>query len=338
MTGKTPGEYMYRELREGPGKVLETLRAAAPQVEEVAALIDGKNVSKVFILGSGTSFHASLYLQYLLTRHTRIHAAAIPASEFEDWLPGSRKDYLIVGYSQSGESTDIVWAFEKAKERGVPVVAITNTPGSTLTRIADASIVTRAGEEKAVAATKTFDVQLAAALMLAYRLAGLGYGEIEEAARAAQAVLDREPEIKALAERSSGAGHSYILGKAAGYPVALEAALKLKEAAMVHAEGFAAREFLHGPVQLVGPETPVFLYAPSAEAYRASGKALEKVRGYGIPLVVVGRGEADLLVDVEGDAAVLPMVKAAQLYAYHVALLRGKDPDAPSKLTKVVKY
>jgi len=341
---KKPGEYMFKELTEGPSKVLDTLRDARGEVEAAARLIEDRCLTRAFIIGSGTSFHASLYLQYLLTRHTDIHAAAIPASEFEDWIP-QRRNYLIIGYSQSGESSDIVWAFQQAKEKGVTTIAITNTPGSTLTKLADASIVTRAGEEKAVAATKTFDVQLTAALMLAYTIAGKPLDPIADAAREAEKILGAG-EIPGLAEKHSGAEHAYILGKAAGYPIALEAALKLKEAAMVHAEGFAAREFLHGPVQLVDETTPVFLYAPSREAFKASMKAVDKIAGYKAPIIAVGPREegvaekaaAWIEVGVEGDEAVLPLVKAAQLYAYHVSLLRGKDPDAPSKLSKVVKY
>jgi len=345
MSDKKPGEYMYRELREGPSKVLETLREARRDAEEAARIIGGSPHSKAYIIGSGTSFHASLYLAYLLNRYTAVHAIPVPASEFEDWIPLGRRDYVIVGYSQSGESSDIVAAFTEASKAGVATVAITNTPGSTLTKISSASIVTRAGEEKAVAATKTFDVQLAAALMLASLLSGKEF-RIEDAAREAEGVIGREEEVEALAERYKCSSHAFTLGKAAAYPVALEAALKMKEASMVHAEGFAAREFLHGPVQLVDGSTPVFFFAPSREGFEASVKALEKVSGYGAPIVAVGprhgafqeKASAYIEVGLEGEAAVIPLVKAAQLYAYHLAVLKGLDPDRPSKLTKVVKY
>lgn len=341
---------MRKELGEGPQAVLKTLREALDQVKAAADLLRslaGAGVERGFVIGSGTSFHASLYLQYLLNKLTGFHVAAVPASEFAEWRPVNHSKYFIIGYSQSGESSDIVEAFRVAKASGVKTLAITNTPGSTLTRISDASVVTRAGEEKAVAATKTFDVQLAAALMLAYELSGRQLSELEKAADAAERVLQAESEVRSLAERYVKAEHAFCLGKDSAYPVALEAALKLKEAAMVHAEGFAAREFLHGPVQLVDEATPILAFAPSAEAFKGSLKAFEKIAQYKAPLILVGPGAAEFAgyaafwmktPEVEGEAAALPLVKFAQLFAYHLSVLRGLDPDKPTKLSKVVKY
>jgi glucosamine--fructose-6-phosphate aminotransferase (isomerizing) len=347
---KEKGAFMRKELGEGPQAVLRTLREASEEVKAAADLLRslaGAGVERGFIIGSGTSFHASLYLQHLLNKLTGFHVTAVPASEFAEWRPAKHAKYFIIGYSQSGESSDIVEAFKVAKAAGVKTIAITNTPGSTLARISDACIVTRAGEEKAVAATKTFDVQLAAALMLAYELAGKHTGELERAAEAAERVLRAESEVRSLAERYVKAEHAFSLGKDSAYPIALEAALKLKEAAMVHAEGFAAREFLHGPVQLVDETTPVLAFAPSAEAFKGSLKAFEKIAQYKAPLILVGPGAGGVagyaahrveVQGVEGDAAAIPLVKFAQLFAYHLSVLRGLDPDKPTKLTKVVKY
>jgi len=347
---KEKGVFMRKELGEGPQAVLKTLREAREEVKAAADLLRslaGAGVERGFVIGSGTSFHASLYLQHLLNKLTDFHVTAIPASEFAEWRPAAHARYFIVGYSQSGESSDIVEAFKVAKAAGVKTIAITNTPGSTLTGISDACIVTRAGEEKAVAATKTFDVQLAAALMLAYELCGKSIGELEKAAEAAERVLQAEGEIRALAERYAKTEHAFCLGKDSAYPVALEAALKLKEAAMVHAEGFAAREFLHGPVQLVDESTPVLAFAPSAEAFKGSLKAIERVAQYKAPLILVGPRVGELagyaaywaeIRGIEGDAATIPLVKFAQLFAYHLSVLRGLDPDKPTKLTKVVRY
>ncbi len=333
---------MGRELREGPDAILRTLREAAEEVRAAASLLEGLEGAMGFVVGSGTSFHASLFLQHLLTKHTNLRVAAVPASEFAEWRPRGR--YFVIGFSQSGESSDVIEAFRAAKAAGAKTVAITNTPGSTLARMADAAVVTRAGREEAVTATKTFDAQLAASLMLAYALAGRGWGEVEAAADAARKALGAEGSVRGLAERLAGAEHAFCLGRGVGYPIALEAALKLKEAAMVHAEGFAVREFLHGPLQLVGESTPVFAYAASAEGFEASRKALERVAGYKAPLVAVGPGARQFseaaveTPDVGGDANAIPLAKVAQLLAYHLSLARGLDPDRPSKLTKVVKY
>lgn len=340
---------MGKELAEGPDAVLRTLREAADQVSSAANLItdlEAKGIARGFIIGSGTSFHASLFLQQLLSKHTGLHVAAVPASEFAEWRPRSGR-YFIIGYSQSGESSDIIEAFNAAKSVGAKTIAITNTPGSTLAKIADAAIVTRAGEEKAVAATKTFDAQLTAALMIAYKLAGRSLGEIEGAAEAARKMLSEEGKARNVAEAMVKAEHAFCLGRGTGYSIALEAALKLKEAAMLHAEGFAVREFLHGPLQLVEENTPVLVYAASKSSFEASTKALERIASHRAPIVLIGPEASSFssyassvieVPDAGGDANAISLAKAAQLIAYHLSLLRGLDPDKPTKLTKVVKY
>jgi len=349
VAAKERGAYMRRELMEGPDAVVRTLREAEEQVKAAADLIRGMEASGVaagFIIGSGTSFHASLYLQYLLSRRTDLRVTAVPASEFAEWRPRGGR-YFIIGFSQSGESSDIVEAFTVARASGVRTVAITNTPGSTLARISDACIITRAGEERAVAATKTFDAQLTAALMLAYALSGESLSGIQAAADAARGVLEGEGTLQGIAEEFARAEHAFCLGRGAGYPIALEAALKLKETSMVHAEGFASREFLHGPLQLVDRTTPVFVYATGVEGFRGSLRAAERVAQHGAPVVAVGPGARELegyaarvveVPDVGAEASAIPLAKAAQLVAYHLSVLRGLDPDSPSKLTKVVKY
>ncbi|MEM2824208.1 MAG: SIS domain-containing protein, partial [Thermofilaceae archaeon] len=137
------------------------------------------------------------------------------------------------------------------------------------------------------------------------------------------------------------------LGRGVGYPIALEAALKLKEAAMLHAEGFAVREFLHGPLQLVEENTPVLVYAASKGGFEASAKALERIAGHKAPIVLIGPEASSFsnyafsvieIQDAEGDANAIPLAKVAQLISYHLSLLRGLDPDKPAKLTKIVKY
>lgn len=344
------GAFMRKELREGPEGVRKTLKEAREQVKASADLLRrlaASGVYRGFIIGSGTSFHASLYLEYLLNKLTDFHVTAVPASEFAAWRPAKMERSFIIGYSQSGESSDIVEAFNVARGAGVKTIAITNTPGSTLTRISDACIVTRAGEEKAVAATKTFDSQLAAALMLAFELSARSVGEIEKAADAAEKVLESEEQAKTVAERFVKAEHAFCLGRGPAFPVALEAALKLKEAAMVHAEGFAVREFLHGPLQLVDESTPVFVYAASRAGFEESVKALERIAGYKAPITLLGPGAAHFssyasstieVPDAGNEATAIPLAKIAQLLAYHLSTLKGLNPDKPTKLTKIVKY
>ncbi len=338
---------MFKELSEGPRGVLNTLEQAKDEVLEAKKLISDKNLTKTYIIGSGTSFHASVFLQMLLTKFTGLHIAAIPASEFKEWTPLSRKDYFLIGYSQSGESSDIVEAINIANQEKILSISITNTPGSTLTKISTRAIVTRAGEEKAVAATKTFDVQLTAALMLTYSLTGKNLDNIRKAAETAEKVLKLNEEIKKIAEKYKDATNAFTLGRGLAYPIALEAALKLKEAAMIHSEGFAVREFLHGPVQLVDEKTPVLLFVTSEEGLEESVKALEKIKQYNAPLIYVGpktEKAKEYCTDfiwvekIDDELMPIPLVKAAQLFAYHISILRGLNPDKPTKLSKVVTY
>ncbi|MEM1509249.1 MAG: SIS domain-containing protein [Thermofilaceae archaeon] len=341
---------MYLELREGIDAVVRTLRQAMDQAIEAASFLKdlaGYGVNTGFVIGSGTSFHASLFLQNLMNKYTDFSIVAVPASEFAECQPVNSKKYFIIGFSQSGESSDIVVAFNLARSYNMKTLTITNTPGSTLTRIADACIITKAGEEKAVTATKTFDVQLAASLMLTYALSDKPPADIEKGAQAAAAVLNAELKAKELAAKLAVADHVFCLGKGSGHPIALEAALKLKEAAMIHAEGFASREFLHGPIQLADEKTPVLLFMPSSEAVWGSQKVLEKLAQYGAPVYIIGPRSVNFVnrvsdwletPDVGSDIVTLPLAKAAQLLAYYASIAKGLNPDKPSKLSKVVKY
>ncbi|RLF05236.1 MAG: glutamine--fructose-6-phosphate aminotransferase, partial [Thermoprotei archaeon] len=138
---KVEEHYMFKEAVEGPSAVRRTLSECRSEVEEVAEALKKAEVRRGFIVGSGTSFHASLYLQYLINRYTDLHFTAVPASEFKAWKPIKGK-YVVIGFSQSGESSDVIEAVREAKAAGVLTIGITNTPGSSLTRLADHSVVT----------------------------------------------------------------------------------------------------------------------------------------------------------------------------------------------------
>ncbi|HDJ89526.1 MAG TPA: SIS domain-containing protein [Thermoprotei archaeon] len=341
--------YMIKEIMEAPKAVQETVKALKSSAREIKKFLEERGIRKGFIIGSGTSFHASLALQYLINKYTKLHFTAIPASEFEDWRPLETEDYIIVGYSQSGESSDIIKAIRVAKEKNIPVIGITNTSGSTLTKISDLSLVTMAGEEKAVAATKTYDVQLAAGSVLAYTISDKNdlLEKLEkEIPKILENVISKREEIREVANEFKGVEDIFILGRAANYANALEAGLKLKEAAMIHSEGFAVREFLHGPIQLVGKENLVMVFLPTRHSFDGSLKTLNKLKSYNVPVIgIVGKGlnveeyvtkviEIPL---VEDDLSIFPVVKAVQIFAYYISIARGLNPDAPTKLTKVVK-
>jgi len=343
---------MIRETREGPQAIKKTVEENKEVVESLIREIKEKGVTKGFIIGSGTSFHASVTLNFLLTKFTSLHFTAIPASEFEDWTPIETSDYAIIAFSQSGESSDIIKAVEVAREKGVFVIGITNTPGSTLTKLSNFALVTRAGEEKAVTATKTYDAQLAISSYLAYSLSETPkakdlLGKLETIPAIVRKVIDYEDKIREIAEKYKKAENVFVLGRGVNYANALETSLKLKEAAMIHAEGFAVREFLHGPVQLVDENTPVIIHVPTVSSLEQSEKTINKLKSYNAKIIAIAGESVKVddfatdvirIPDVEEELSIFPVIKAAQLFAYYISIARGLNPDKPTKLTKVVKY
>ncbi|HDI74946.1 MAG: hypothetical protein DRJ52_00370 [Thermoprotei archaeon] len=339
---------MYKEIYEGPKAIVKTLESEKENAKRIAEDIEKQAFKAIHIIGSGTSFHASLILQYFLSRLSKVNSVAIPASEYILWNPEPER-YAVVAFSQSGESGDIIEAINKLNREKAKVYGITNTPGSTLTKISDFSLVTRAGEEKAVTATKTFDVQIASALMVSAGIREELSSKIDKLADVAKDLEKILPELDKSAEeideKLKDASDIYILGTGSCYPIALEAGLKFKEAACIHAEAFALREFLHGPVQLVDESTPVIMILQSKIAKERAEKVVKKLKAYNPPIVVVHDKEVSVdfaeitipLPIAEEIYAPLYVVKAVQLLSYHTSIARGLDPDKPTKLTKVVK-
>ncbi len=329
---KAPGQYMLREIMEQPEAVDKTIKESEKLAERAVEILDDRFI---YITGSGTSYHASLVLQRALMRISGMRATAIQASELPSWMPDRVQNSILIAFSQSGESKDVILAvksFRRACE-GCPVIAITNTEGSTLAKEGDLAIFTKAGVERAVAATKSYTTQLAVAFMLSIKLADKNdllkelksipdeirrtvEVNFNEALRVSDLIKDRE--------------FGFVLGKGANYPTALEAALKLRETCNFYYTGFAAREFLHGPIQLVNERTPVI-----AVDWRRMGDVIKKVSSYGAPVIKVG-SEGDLPTSDVGELSPIIMVIPLQLLAYHVSIKRGLDPDKPEKLGKVV--
>ena len=339
MVLKEPGAYMRAEIQEQPEAVERTLRESLSEIRGAANLL---NVPFIYVTGSGSSFHASLTLSRALMRISGVSSTAIQASELPEWIPQDVRDSALVAISQSGESRDVLTAVESFRKLSPhsPVLSITNTPDSTLYRISDSSILTRAGEERAIAATKTYTSQLAVSFLLSMELAemrGRDVGrlreELLEIPRLIQETLSSaESSVRLYADQLKGEDFGFILGKGPNYPTALESALKLRETANLHYVGYSAREFLHGPVQLVSRRTPVILIMGSEVE-----EVARRIRALGGDVVSV---------DVEGDIPIpkvsyelspIVTVVPMQLLSLELSLLRGFDPDRPEKLTKVVR-
>jgi glucosamine--fructose-6-phosphate aminotransferase (isomerizing) len=364
MSGKDGSSHlMLREIYEQPEAIARTLQKSAPEAERLLELYPTKDFDLIYITGSGTSYHAGLAGQYAMAGITKTSTSVIPSSEFKYWVPRAvGKKSLVFAVSQSGESADVLSAATVARDNGSVVVAITNTPGSSLTRLAHLSVHTYAGEEKALTATKTYTAQLATmftiAIASAERLRVSDEGTLSRLKKTIMEVPQwvkdtlsaTETQVTRLAERLKSNKFIFLLGSGPNYATALEGALKLKEAAEIFAEGFATREFIHGPMQLVHEGTPILVFMPHSEGREESIRSITNIRELGARMVLVtcygeerdidGRSFECINVESKVDEIFTPIVYIVpiQLFAFHAAIKKGLDPDKPEKLTKVVKY
>jgi glucosamine--fructose-6-phosphate aminotransferase (isomerizing) len=305
-----------------------------------------KNARGTYLIGCGTAANAALVAQYLFSRIAARHVNFAYGSEFSYLEHFIREGSLAVALSQSGETIDIVDSVNAAKDRGCTIAALVNVQGSSLYRLADFSILLQAGPERCVLATKSFTAKVAILTMAAYAADGrLGEGQrlVEQAAAEIRAMLhdERVDIIGRVAERIRDSDHLYVIGRGPSYPLALEAALKIKEVSYMHAEGFAGGELKHGVIALIEDGSPCVVLAPHDETYAdiISGAMEVKARGGLIIGISPQDNEAfDLHIRVPdlGDAASLINVVPAQLLAYNLARLRGYDPDKPRNLAKSV--
>ncbi|MEM2610700.1 MAG: SIS domain-containing protein [Candidatus Bathyarchaeia archaeon] len=351
---------MIREILEEPDVIRRTLIEERENIRRIAE--DLKDYEIFYVTGSGTSYHAGLASQYALSSLTGIITSTLPASEFHRWVPqnlSKTKRALLMAISQSGESTDIVSAAKAALRMRIDVLAITNTPGSTLANLANYVIYPRSGREEAIPATKTYIAQLAAIFMLTLEMAELKIPQADiEGLREG---LYRTPEmieeifassietIRRAAEKYRDKNLIFILGSGPNYATALEGALKLKETCMIFSEGFATREFLHGPIRLIDERTLMIIICASDEAGDYIG-LLSGFKGFGANVIsVLEREEASKpLADISDCTFYVPpglpkvfspmvFVVPIQIFTYYMSVFRGLNPDRPEKLMKVVR-
>lgn len=358
--------FMYKEIAEQPTAVSDTL---------LGHFVDGKivldeqrlsdqelrDVDKVFIVACGTAYHSGLLAKYAIEHWTRLPVEVELASEFRYRDPVLDRSTLVIAISQSGETADTLEAVRHAKGQKAKVLAICNTNGSQIPREADAVLYTRAGPEIGVAATKTFLAQLAANYLVGLALAqargtkypdevAREYRELEAMPALVEQVLERLDPIADLGRQFAKSPTVLFLGRHVGYPVALEGALKLKELAYMHAEGFAAGELKHGPIALIDDGLPVIVVMPSPKgAAMLHAKLLSNIRE------IQARGAVTIVIAEEGDETVRPYADyifeipatstlfqpllstiPLQVFAASVARERGYDVDKPRNLAKSV--
>jgi glucosamine--fructose-6-phosphate aminotransferase (isomerizing) len=359
--------FMLKEIAEQPRAIADSLLGRTGEdgqltLHEMRLSDDElRAVDKIIIVGCGTAQHAGLIAKYAIE-----HWAAIPcevqlASEFRYSDPILAAATLVIAISQSGETMDTLMAVRHAREQGSRVVAVCNVNGSSIPRESDAVVYTHAGPEVAVASTKGFLTQLVACYLLGLYLgqvrgvASAGeicavMGQLESMPAAVDRVLDTMEPVRRVARELSGERCVLFLGRHVGFPVALEGALKLKELAYMHAEGFAAGELKHGPIALIEEGLPVVVVVPpAAEASVLHDKIvsnIEEIRARGARTVVIaGEGDdrvaayADTLIGIPRVPALLqPLVATVplQVFACELAAAKGHDVDQPRNLAKSV--
>ncbi len=359
--------FMLKEIAEQPRAIADSLLGRAGEdglltLDEMR-LSDGelRTVDKIIIVGCGTAHHAGLIAKYAIEHWARIPCEVQLASEFRYSDPILTRSTLVIAISQSGETMDTLMAVRHAREQGSRVVTVCNVNGSSIPRESDAVVYTHAGPEIAVASTKGFLTQLVACYLVGLYLgqvrgvASAGeisavLGQLESMPAAVDRVLDTMEPLRRVARDLAGERCVLFLGRNVGFPVALEGALKLKELAYMHAEGFAAGELKHGPIALIEEGLPVVVVVPSAaEASVLHDKIvsnIQEIRARGAATIVIaGEGDdrvapyADTLIEIPRVPALLqPLVATVplQVFACELAAAKGHDVDQPRNLAKSV--
>ncbi|MPZ63058.1 MAG: glutamine--fructose-6-phosphate transaminase (isomerizing) [Propionibacteriales bacterium] len=358
--------FMRKEIYEQPRAVADTLlgrRGAEGELQlDEMRLSDEelREIDKIIVIACGTAFYAGLVAKYAIEHWTRVPCEVELASEFRYRDPILDKATLVVAISQSGETMDTLMAIRHARRQRSRVLAICNTNGSTIPRESDAVIYTHAGPEIGVASTKGFLTQVVACYLLGLYLAqvrGTKYGDeitwildkLSQMPTEIQQVLDSMEPVHALARDLAQTQSVLFLGRHTGYPVALEGALKLKELAYIHAEGFAAGELKHGPIALVEKGVPVFVIVPPRGRDSLHDKVvsnIQEIRARGARTIVLAEEDDDVVAPYADQLVPLPKVPTLmqplvatvplQVFACELATARGHDVDQPRNLAKSV--
>ncbi|HYY89127.1 MAG TPA: glutamine--fructose-6-phosphate transaminase (isomerizing) [Chloroflexota bacterium] len=336
--------YMDKEIHEQP-RVLRRLAAEALDEAQVLARMVAE-ASTVHLVGCGSAAHAAKAGEYLFSRVAAQQANAVVGSEFGYLTDFVNERSLVIGFSQSGETIDLLESMKAGRQHGAKLAALVNVEGSSLFRMVDCPLLLRAGPERCVLATKSFTAKIAVLLLAAYAARGrLAEGQrvVERAADEIQLFLSdgRVEQVRALAERIVEREHLYVIGRGPSYPLALEAALKIKEVSYMHAEGFAGGELKHGVIALIEDGTPCLVLAPNDETFRAIVSGAQEIKARGGYIVGISPRASDVWdmhipVGDVGEGAALVNAVPPQVLAYHLALLRGLDPDKPRNLAKSV--
>jgi glutamine---fructose-6-phosphate transaminase (isomerizing) len=353
--------YMRKEIAEQPEALLRTLGGRIDSISHSRLLDEAElgarelfTTRRITIVGCGSAYISGCLGAHLIEQLARIPVHVEPASEFSYRNPVIDEDTLYIAVSQSGETFDTIQAINHAKRQGGRVLGVVNVAGSTIARECGRVLYVHAGPEMAVVSTKTFTCTV-----VTFALLALAIGRLRDALgpradqllealdglpKKIESIIAREKEIAQMAKRFERIEHAYFLGRAAGYAVAMEGSLKMKEVSYLHAEAYPAAELKHGPLALISPQVPSVLVMPRDGVFSKNVSTVEEIRARRGPvLVVTNHGDLPMTVD---EAFVAPASERAldpillniplQLLAYHVALNRGRDIDRPRNLAKSV--
>ena len=341
LSKKDYAHFTLKEINEQPQTVLAASVQDPAKVEEFARAI--RRAETVYLTASGTSYHASLLMRHRLSREAYIRADAVVAGELKEHAGFLGKKSVVVAFSQSGETADLLEAVKQARKKGAKVYSIVNAAGSTLARESDGVLLLNCGPEVGVAATKSFTAQVVVANLVVDAVLGKrrsnGFKELSAAVAEA---LKSEGAVRALVEEYRERSDFYFVARGYESPVAMEGALKLKELSYVHAEGMPASELKHGTLALIEDGTPVVILNPSGDNHADSLSNAEELRARGAHVIGVSDVEDEVYRHYirvpRVNPKFTPIVEAVplQLLAYHFALARKNDPDYPRNLAKSV--
>lgn len=343
------GKYAYytlKEIHEQVRTVFKSMEQKPTSIETFCNIL--KSAKDIYVTGSGTSYHTALLAKNILSKYLRIRTEAIMSSEFQYSIESLDENSVVIAISQSGETADVLKSVQAARKKRAKVLSIVNVTTSSLARLSDCFLEVKCGPEIGVAATKSFTSQLAVLYFIMDSISGNLTGittNSAELSSAIQQTLELEPIVVEIAKDTKNARDIYIVGRSIHFPICLEAALKIKELAYIHAEGIAAGELKHGPLALIDKNSVVIILNPNDSTYIDTVSNAHVIKSRGAKLIGISdKGkDDDKLYDhfikiPSVSEQLLPLIEIIplQMLAYYLALSNNIDPDYPRNLAKSV--
>jgi glucosamine--fructose-6-phosphate aminotransferase (isomerizing) len=341
---------MLEEIREQPAALQRTLESERAAIEQLRARLERKRPRFIMLAARGTSDNAAQFGRYLLEITTGIPVTLAAPSIFTLYkAPFQFDDVMVIAISQSGESTDTNLVLERAREQGALTIGITNEESSTLARLAETTLLVRARKEQSIAATKTYTGQLLMFYLIANALgAPIKLDDLARLPEMAQRAIELESDIAARAERYRFMERTIVVGRGLNYANAFEFALKMMETCYIVAERFSAADLLHGPIAMIEPSFPSFLFTPAGVTWTGMKETLEKLMQLDAETLIITDQNNPEALKISNRAVCLPMkleelytpipyIIPAQIFAASIAAEKGLNPDRPRTISKVTR-